>query len=85
MKHVVGEIDGYDVIYIPEKDTIFCKNTTLKFPLIERIIRGNQERTNIPDKNLTVILDNGIVNLGCLTTTVENCLEIRRKVNKLKV
>lgn len=85
MKHVVGEINGHDVIYIPEKDVIFCKNTTLSFPLIERIIRGKQERTNIPEKNLTVILDNGVVNLGCLTTTMQNCLEIRQRVNKLKV
>lgn len=85
MKHVVGEIDGHDVIYIPEKDVIFCKNTTLSFPLIERILKSKQERTSIPEKNLTVILDNGVVTLGCLTTTMENCLEIRQKVNKLKV
>lgn len=85
MKHVVGEINGYDVVYIPERDVIFCKNTTLSFPLIERIIRGKQERTNIPEKNLTVIIDNGVVNLGCLSTTVENCLSIRQEVNKLKV
>lgn len=47
----VGEIQGHDVIYVPEKDVIFCKNTTLSFPLIERIIvKSSMDRTNIPDE-----------------------------------
>ncbi len=81
----VGEIQNHDVLYIPEKDVIFCKNTTLRFPLIERIIRGSMERTSIPEKELVIIKDNNIVHLGCLTTTMQNCLEIRKQVNKLKL
>ena len=81
----VGEIQGYDVIYIPSKDVIFCKNTAIKFSIIEKIIRSNLERIEIPEKNLTIIKDNGIVHLGCLTTTMENCLNIRRRTSKLKV
>ena len=84
-EYKVGEINGNDVIYIPEKDIIFCKNTAVKFPIIERIIRGRNDKGEIPEKNLTVIKDGGIVHLGCLTTTMENCLDIRRSVNKLKV
>lgn len=81
----VGEIQGYDVIYVPEKDVIFCKNTTLSFPLIERIVRGSMERTSIPEKELVIIKNDNVVHLGCLTTTMENCLEIRKQVNKLKL
>ena len=81
----VGEIQGHDVIYIPSKDVIFCKNTAVKFSVIEEIIRGDLERGEIPEKNLTIIKDNGIVHLGCLTTTMENCLNIRRRISKLKV
>lgn len=81
----VGEIQGHDVIYIPSKDVIFCKNTSIKFSIIEKIIRSNLERYKIPEKNLTIIKDNGIVHLGCLTTTMENCLNIRRRISKLKV
>ena len=81
----VGEIQGHDVIYIPSKDVIFCKNTAIKFSIIEKIIRSNLERSEIPEKNLTITKDNGIVHLGCLTTTMENCLNIRRRINKLKV
>lgn len=81
----VGEIQGHDVIYIPSKDVIFCKNTAIKFSIIEKIIRSNLERIEISEKNLTIIKDNGIVHLGCLTTTMENCLNIRRRISKLKV
>lgn len=81
----VGEIQGYDVLYVPEKDVIFCKNTTLSFPLIERIVRGSMDRTSIPEKELVIIKDDNIVHLGCLTTTMQNCLDIRKQVNKLKL
>lgn len=81
----VGEIQGHNVIYIPSKDVIFCKNTAVKFSVIEEIIRSNLERSEIPEKNLTIIKDNGIVSLGCLTTTMTNCLNIRKRVRKQKV
>lgn len=85
MQYKVGEIQNYDVIYIPERNQIFCKNTAVNFPIIERIIRGSTMRETIPEKDLTITKDMGIVTLGCLTTTMENCLDIRRKVNKLKL
>lgn len=85
MKNVVGNIQGYDVIYLPERNQIFCKNTAVNFSTIERIIRGSTMRETIPEKDLTITKDMGIVTLGCLTTTMENCLSIRRKVNKLKL
>lgn len=81
----VGEIQGYDVLYVPEKDSIFCKNTLLSFPLIERIVRGSMDRTSIPEKELVIIKNDNVVHLGCLTTTMQNCLEIRKQVNKLKL
>lgn len=82
-KHKVGEINGNEVIYISEKDVIFCKNTAVKFPLIERIIKNREDKGEIPEKNLTIIKDNGIVHLGCLTTTMENCLNIIRRIKSL--
>lgn len=27
MRQIVGNIQGYDVIYVPEKKILFCKNT----------------------------------------------------------
>lgn len=85
MERVVGVIGNYNVIYVPEKDTIFCKNTAIKFPIIEHIItRSHNERDEIPEKSLTITKTNDIVQLGCLTTTMDNCLSIRRNVNKFK-
>lgn len=85
MQYKVGEIQNYDVIYIPERNQIFCKNTAVNFPIIKRIIQGSTMRETIPEKDLTITKDMGIVTLGCLTTTMENCLDIMRKVNKLKL
>lgn len=34
-RYVVGEIQGYDVIYIPEKDIVFCKNTAIKLSVLD--------------------------------------------------
>lgn len=83
--HVVGNIQGHDVIYVPERNQIFCKNTAVNYSLIERIVRGNTMRETIPEKDLTITKDMGIVTLGCLTTTMENCLSIRKNVIKLKL
>ena len=84
MQHKVGQISGYDVIYVPERNQIFCKNTAVNFSIIEKIIRGSTMKETIPEKDLTITKDMGIVTLGCLTTTMENCLNIRKQVHKLK-
>lgn len=80
----VGEIQGCDVLYIPEKDIIFCKNTAIKVSLIVGALKSNMSVEEIPEKNLTIIKDNGTVTLGCLTTTMTNCKEIIREITKIK-
>lgn len=84
MSDKVGEIEGYDVLYIPEKDIIFCKNTSIKFPVIEKIVTGSLSKDSIPEKKLTITKDDKTVYLGCLTTTINNCLTIQKNVRKLK-
>ena len=76
MRETVGNIQGYDVIYIPEKHTIFCKNTAVPVDLIERAVYGSLDRYNIPQKNLTIRKDSSIIEFGCLRTTVEHAKEI---------
>lgn len=80
----VGEIQGYDVIYVPEKDIVFCKNTTIKYPLIKRMIKSSMCREEIPEKELIITKNNGTIYLGCLTTTLSNCDKILREINKIK-
>lgn len=84
MREVVGIIQGNDVIYVPERDIIFCKNTSVNFSLIKRIIKEGNDIETIPEKNLTVIKDGDTIHFGCLTTTIGECLEIVQNVNKLK-
>ena len=81
----VGEIGIHDVIYIPEKDIVFCKNTTIKYPIIRKIIKSSLERTEVPEKELVIIKDNNTIHLGCLTTTLENCENISREIRKHKI
>lgn len=82
-KYKVGEVQGYDVLYIPEKDLIFCKNTAVKLPIIEKAIKSNLDKTEVPEKNLTIIKNGNVISFGCLTTTISNCFDIRRGIRKL--
>lgn len=83
MQIKVGEIQGHDVIYVPEKDSIFCKNTIVKYQVIRRIIKGSNLRSEIPEKNLVITKNDCVITLGCLTTTISNCNEISKNVSKL--
>lgn len=48
MRQTVGNIQGYDVIYIPEKRILFCKNTAVSYNLLKEAVYGDMDRYNIP-------------------------------------
>lgn len=81
----VGEIQGYDVLYIPEKDMVFCKNTAVKLSILDRIVKDSKDIGEIPEKNLTIIKDNGTLTFGCLTTTHDAYKQMKKEINKLKL
>ena len=81
---VVGEIQGYDVIYVPEKDFVFCKNTTLPLKIMLKALKGDIDRIEVPEKNLTIKIFESTIDMGCLTSTKENLESIRKKISKLK-
>ncbi len=81
---VVGEIQGYDVLYIPERDCLFCKNTVLPVSIAKEALKSSLDRYEVPDKNLVILLSNFTIDLGCLSTTRENCRNIIKNINKLK-
>ena len=83
MSKVVGSIDGYDVIYVEGKNMIFCKNTILPCPLIKRSIGGGLCWGTIEEMRRRITQDGSIIQLGCLTTTRENCEAIIKEVNKI--
>lgn len=72
-EHIVGEVEGYPVIYIKEKDTIFCKNTAVKYSLLKRLYDSPFSREKIEEKSLTITKEEHFVTFGCLTTTKEYC------------
>lgn len=82
MQIKVGEIENYDVLYIPEKDVIFCKNTVVKYSVIKRIVKSSNSRDEIPEKELVITKDSNIIHFGCLTTTISNCNNIAKNVAK---
>ena len=76
MRQIVGNIQGYDVIYIPERRILFCKNTAVPYNLLKEAVYGDMDRYNIPQKNLVIRKSSEIIEFGCLTTTIENAKNI---------
>lgn len=84
-RYVVGEVQGYDVIYIPEKDIVFCKNTAIRLSVLDEAVKSHTISSTIEEKNLTITKDNDTLCLGCLTTTLDNYRAMKRKISKLKL
>lgn len=81
---VVGEIQGYDVIYVPEKDYVFCKNTSLPLNIMLKVLEDKIDRIEVPEKNLVIKISETSVDMGCLSTTKDNLHSIKKTINKLK-
>ena len=83
-RKIVGQIDGYDVIYVPEKDMVFCKNTTCKYQNIkEALLKSPLERNRVEDK-LPTFKNGSVIELGCLVTTKSNILLINNNIKQIK-
>ena len=81
---VVGQIQGYDVFYLPEKNYVFCKNTVLSLQIMLDALKNNVDRVEVPDKNLVIKISEFSVEMGCLSTTKENLYSIKKTISKLK-
>lgn len=83
-KVIVGSIEGYDVIYMPEKDYVFCKNTVLPLQIMLNVLKNNTDIVEVPDKNLTIRASTSTVDMGCLSTTKDNLYKIKKEISKIK-
>jgi hypothetical protein len=81
---IVGKIDGYDVIYIPDKDMLFCKNTTMPYLTMRKALIDNPIDRMKLKNGLMMQNSNEIVKLACLTTTIENCRQINLNIKKIR-
>lgn len=81
----VGEIQGYPVQYVQEKDMVFCKNTICRVSDIEKaVFKSSLCREYIEEKDLSIVKDQGVIYFGCLTTTLDNVEAIQRKIKQIK-
>lgn len=80
----VGEIQGYPVQYVVEKDMVFCKNTICRVKDLKAAVYSSLNRECIEEKNLSIIKDHGVIYFGCLTTTLDNVEAIRQTIKQIK-
>lgn len=80
VKHIVGEIEGYPVYYIPDKDIIFCKNTAVKYSLLKKLYDSPLTMERIEEKSLDITKEEFFIKFGCLTTDKQNCQQIIKKI-----
>lgn len=83
-KITVGEIEGYPVTYNPNKNHVFCKNTTVDFDLMKKVINSDTAHHRIEASKLSIFKLGSTVTLGCLTTSLENIENIIKTIDKLK-
>ena len=84
MRIIVGIIQGNEVVYIPERDALFCKNTAVPYEMIEKKLYSNNSRENIEEKTLSITKEGSLITLGCLTTTKENIDQIKKRILLIK-
>lgn len=80
----VGQIEDQEVIYIPEKDVIFCKNTVVPYNVIRLLLKSSSSREELPEKNLVITKNSSNVSLGCLNTTMSNIWTIDKNIKNIK-
>ena len=81
---VVGRIEEHDVIYILEKDILFCKNTTMPYKVMKSALLDSPiDRLHLK-ADLVMTVNCGVVQLACLTTSIENIKEINKNIKKIK-
>lgn len=80
----VGQIEDQEVIYIPEKDVIFCKNTVVPYNAIRLLLKSSSSREELPEKNLVITKNSSNVSLGCLNTTMSNIWIIDKNIKNIK-
>ena len=83
MRHQVGRIEEHDVIFVPEKDIVFCKNTAIPYNKLKEALFSSIDKIELTS-DLTMKKELGLIQLGCLTTTIENCKEINLNIKKVR-
>lgn len=85
-EYIVGHIENYPVIYVKDRDILFCKNTTVKYPLIKQIFDSGEDKHRIEEKVINVIVGKLILMhshlLYICTNIVEEDLKLKEYQNQ---
>jgi len=83
-RHIVGEIEGHNVIYIEGKDIVFCKNTAVPYKVIKDAFQKKQSRQQLKE-DLYYISDGFNITLGCLNTNRDDFKKFIKNIEKIKL
>lgn len=83
-KHIVGNIEGNEVIYIEEKDIVFCKNTVLPYKIAKKAFQTPLSKQQLKE-DLYYTNDGFNITLGCLNTTNREYQTIIKNIEKIKL
>lgn len=84
LQEVVGKIEGYDVLYLPEKELLFCKNTTMPYKTMRYALLEQKVDKLRLKHDLVMSVDERIVSLGCLITNMENIENINENIKRIR-
>lgn len=79
----VGEIEGYDVIYDKESDTISCKNLTVLASNIISAYESGLDRASV-EGNLVMRKHELDYTLGCFTLTNNNSKQLIKTIKRCR-
>lgn len=82
-KHVIGSIEGHNVIYVEEKDIVFCKNTTVPYSILKRVFKNTLTKQQLKE-DLYYTTDGFNITLGCLSTNKREYQEFIKNIEKIK-
>lgn len=80
----IGTIQGYPVLYLPERDLVFCKNTIVPYQVLYDAYNSGIDRVEYKEKNLIMNFFSHEIILGCLTTNVEDFQKMIKTIKKIK-
>lgn len=81
-KIIVGKIEHHDVLYLPEKDLVYCKNTVFPYKLMEEhLIKSSCDRIKIKE-DFIITKQQSSIKLSCLNTTSSNIININKNIKR---
>lgn len=80
----IGSINGYDVTYNKESDTLFCKDLQIPAEKLIRAYESSLDRCHIEGKLVMRKFD-GEITLGCLKLSNESGKQLIRKIKNERI